>query len=166
MQTPPLDRLTLPYRPNVGIVVFNKKGLVLVGERLDNPGKWQYPQGGVDEGEDFSVAAHRELAEETGIKDAQFLYEAPDYMYYDFPPELVIPRMTDFYRGQMQKWHLAYWDHPLADAILTTHTQEFARVNFIPMAEATNQIVPFKKEIYATLEKIFLPEIARFLEKK
>ncbi|HRP68110.1 MAG TPA: RNA pyrophosphohydrolase [Turneriella sp.] len=155
----------LPYRPNVGIVVFNKEGLTLVGERLDNPGAWQYPQGGVDAGEEFVVAAQRELAEETGIRDALFIFEAPELLYYNFPEGLVIPQMTDRYRGQMQKWYLAYWNHPTNDTNLHTHTQEFARVAFRPMAEATNQIVPFKRTIYAALERLFLPKIQQFLQK-
>lgn len=149
----------LPYRPNVGIVVFNKEGLTLVGERLDNLGAWQYPQGGVDEGEDWATAAKRELKEETGIEVDAFVFETPDFLYYDFPATLKIPRMTDRFRGQKQKWYLAYWNFPAGQADLKTHTQEFARVQFMPMAEATNQIVPFKRQIYIELERLFLPKI-------
>lgn len=147
----------LPYRPNVGIVVFNADGLVLVGERLDNPGAWQYPQGGVDAGEDFDAAARRELHEETGIKNADFIATTNDLLYYDFPPDLIIPGLTDRYAGQKQRWFLAYWNHPADEADLKTHTQEFARVQFMPMADATNQIVPFKRNIYEQLEREFLP---------
>lgn len=156
----------LPYRPNVGIVVFNNDGFTLVGERLDHRGAWQYPQGGVDAGEDFTAAARRELHEETGVTDAEFIFETPDFLYYDFPPSLVIPRMTDRYRGQKQKWYLAYWNHPVEKANLKTHTQEFARVMFMPMAEATNQIVPFKRSIYAELERLFLPQMHDYLRSR
>jgi len=149
---------SLPYRPNVGIVLFNAQGLVLVGERLDNLGAWQYPQGGVDEGEDFHVAAKRELYEEVGV-EVDFIRETSDFLYYDFPADLKIKHLTDKYRGQKQKWFLGYWNHPPHEANLKTHTQEFARVEFKPMAEVTNQIVPFKRQIYATLEKEFLPII-------
>lgn len=156
----------LPYRPNVGIVIFNAHGTVLVGERLDNPGAWQYPQGGVDEGEDWEAAAKRELAEETGIVGADFIFESPDFLYYDFPPSLKIPRMTDRYRGQQQKWFLGFWNHPAEMANLKTHKQEFARVKFLPMAEATNQIVSFKRQIYAELERLFLPRIHGYLSNR
>lgn len=154
--------MELPYRQNVGIVVFNSEGLALVGERLDNRGAWQYPQGGVDEGEEFEVAARRELYEETGVR-AEFIATSAGFLYYDFPPTLVIPRMTDRYRGQKQMWYLAYWNQPPEAADLKTHTQEFARVTFMPMADATNQIVPFKRAIYAELERQFLPKIHDYL---
>lgn len=158
--------MTLPYRPNVGIVVFNADGLVLVGERLDNRGAWQYPQGGVDEGEDFDYAARRELSEETGIRDAEFVATMKEFLYYDFPATLKIPRLTDRYRGQKQKWFLAHWNHPPAHANLKTHKQEFARVQFMPMADATNQIVQFKKMIYTELERQFLPKMNAYLNSR
>jgi putative (di)nucleoside polyphosphate hydrolase len=156
----------LPYRPNVGIVVFNDSGQALVGERLDNPGAWQYPQGGVDEGEDFGAAAKRELYEETGISVDSFVAVTTDFLYYDFPADLVIPGLTNRYAGQKQRWYLAYWNHPAESANLKTHTQEFARVRFMPMAEATNQIVPFKREIYKALEREFLPGMHNFLTRR
>lgn len=155
----------LPYRPNVGIVVFNDAGEALVGERLDNPGAWQYPQGGVDEGESFDAAARRELYEETGIAVDAFVAVTSDFLYYDFPPDLVIPGLTNRYAGQKQRWYLAYWNHPAESADLKTHTQEFARVRFMPMAEATNQIVPFKRDIYQALEREFLPLMQNFLSR-
>ena len=44
------------YRPGVGITLFNREGCVFLGERLDHPGSWQMPQGGIDDGEDPATA--------------------------------------------------------------------------------------------------------------
>ena len=57
------------YRPNVGLVVFNVDGRVWLGRRVRTPGpfNWQFPQGGIDRGEDLEAAARRELEEETGM---------------------------------------------------------------------------------------------------
>ena len=65
---------SLPYRPCVGMAVFNRKGHVFIGRRIDGPEHvddthaWQLPQGGVDRGEDTWPAALRELYEETNIR--------------------------------------------------------------------------------------------------
>ena len=49
----------LPYRPCVGIALFNQDNKVFVAERLDLPGSWQMPQGGIDPGEMPEEAAMR-----------------------------------------------------------------------------------------------------------
>ena len=65
-----------PYRPCVGIMVFNNNGLVFSGKRIDNPNNaWQLPQGGIDEGETVVEAGYRELMEETSI--TCLLYTSP-----------------------------------------------------------------------------------------
>ena len=64
----------LPMRSGVGIILLNNENQVFVGKRKDNPGdKWQMPQGGVEDGEDFVTAMRRELYEETNIKNINSL---------------------------------------------------------------------------------------------
>ena len=59
----------LPYRPCVGLMLFNAKGEVFVGKRIDQTVEgWQMPQGGIDKGEEPRQAALRELEEETGYR--------------------------------------------------------------------------------------------------
>jgi len=57
----------MDYRLGVGIMLVNDKKQVWVGERIDTPGAWQMPQGGIDPNEEPRATAFRELAEETGI---------------------------------------------------------------------------------------------------
>jgi len=86
--------MSLPYRDNVGAVLFNALGQVLVARRADMPnaegaaGGWQLPQGGMDAGEDPAVAIFRELQEEIGTAEAEILAEHPEWLFYDLPQEL------------------------------------------------------------------------------
>jgi hypothetical protein len=84
---------TKPYRPNVGVALFNAFGHVLIGRRFRDDGpeivlpglEWQMPQGGIDANENPRQAAMRELWEETGAKHAEYLDET-ERLTYEFPP--------------------------------------------------------------------------------
>src|SRR5262249_46349350 len=86
---------SLPYRPCVGMAVFNREGRVFIGRRIDGPEHvddthmWQLPQGGIDRGEDPWPAALRELYEETNIRSVEKLGEIEEELCYDIPRELV-----------------------------------------------------------------------------
>lgn len=95
----------LPYRPNVGIALFNMKGELFFAQRADLPGSiWQCPQGGIDAGEDITEAAWREMEEEIGTRNAVLLGEKEDWISYDFPSSLIGHALSGRYRGQKQKW--------------------------------------------------------------
>ena len=97
----------LPLRTGVGIIVLNKQNKVFVGKRKDNPGdKWQMPQGGVDQGEDYITAMKRELLEETGIKNIEIIKEINKIYQYELPQNLVGIIWKGKYRGQKQKWFI------------------------------------------------------------
>lgn len=153
-----------PYRKNVGIVVFNKVGNVLTGERIQFPGAWQFPQGGIDDSEDSLFAARRELYEEVGIKDAELIAEYPDWITYDFPPEINIGHLRK-YRGQIQKWYLFYWNNSIINCNLTIHEQEFKEVRFQTLPSTLNSIVSFKLEVYKKIVDYFDPIITNYIKK-
>ena len=55
------------FRPNVGIVLVNSRNEVFWGKRIREH-SWQFPQGGIKNGETPEQAMLRELEEETGLK--------------------------------------------------------------------------------------------------
>jgi putative (di)nucleoside polyphosphate hydrolase len=159
--------LTLPYRPNAGLMLLNDAGKVFVGKRLDTEGEaWQMPQGGIDKGEEPEAAALRELEEETGIPAAlvEILAVSKDWIKYDFPPELA-PRLwlrrsgAPRYRGQKQRWFLMRFTGQDSDVNIATAHPEFSDWAWMPPDALLRHIVPFKRETYRQV----LSEFQRFL---
>ena len=152
----------LPYRPNVGAVLFNREGLILVARRADlpnaegAPGGWQLPQGGMDEGEDPRMAVLRELAEEIGTDRAEIIAEHPDWFTYDLPRELIGIALGGRYRGQRQKWFALRFTGVDADIRLDLDPHpEFDAWRWVPLAELPALAVPFKLAIYEALARDF-----------
>jgi putative (di)nucleoside polyphosphate hydrolase len=141
----------LPYRPCVGVMLANTRGLIFVGQRLDrDTDAWQMPQGGVDPGEKTLDAALRELWEETGIKANLVTLEAESrgLIAYDLPHEIVPKIWKGRYRGQEQKWFLFRF-HGSDDQInIETAHPEFSRWMWMPKDQLVANIVPFKREVY------------------
>lgn len=140
----------LPYRPCAGVVLINAEGLVFAGQRIDMPGAWQMPQGGIDEGEDPRGAALRELVEETGVSPdkVEVLAETPGWVHYDLPPELLGKVWKGRYGGQRQKWVLMRFLGDDADIRIDTDHPEFGEWRWMPAAALLENIVPFKRAVY------------------
>lgn len=155
MPPPPDDRLP-GYRPNVGAVLFNRAGLVLVGERVQLPGAWQLPQGGIDPGEEPLDAVRRELREEIGTDHADILAEHPDWLTYDLPPRAAAQAFGGRYKGQRQKWFALRFLGGDADIRLDSHGEvEFSAWRWMPLADLPAVAVSFKRHIYERLAHDF-----------
>lgn len=152
-----------PYRKNVGMVVFNSLGKVIVGERTQFPGSWQFPQGGIDEEEDYLEAAKRELYEELGIKKAIYVTEYPDWIPYDFPSNLGLNSHLQKFRGQLQRWILFYWDGGLDECDLVHHEQEFLTIRHMELEETVQAVVDFKRPVYEKFVPLFKSEIQNYI---
>jgi putative (di)nucleoside polyphosphate hydrolase len=155
----------LPYRDNVGAVLFNPAGLVLVARRADlpnaegSPGGWQLPQGGMDPGEDPAIAVFRELEEEVGTAKAEILAEHPRWLTYDLPAHLVGKALGGRYRGQRQKWFALRFTGRDSDIRLDLDPHpEFDAWRWARLAELPSLAVAFKRTIYEDLAQ----EFARF----
>ena len=144
----------LPLRSGVGIIVLNKENKVFVAKRIDNPKNfWQMPQGGVDEGEDFLTAAHRELNEETGIKNIELIREIEGTTTYELPNHLLGIIWKGKYRGQKQKWFLMRFTGDEKEININTKNPEFLDWKWIEIEKITDVVVDFKLHVYKELKE-------------
>jgi len=145
----------LPYRRGVGIALFNAEGRVFAAERIDTPGAWQMPQGGIDRDEDPWPAALRELEEEIGTAKAVLLGET-DWLRYDLPPDLVGHVWKGKYRGQEQKWFAARFTGTDSNIDLEADSHpEFRAWRWVQLGELPELIVPFKRPLYLAVVEAF-----------
>lgn len=146
------------YRKCAGVFLLNAAGQVWVGERNDTPGAWQMPQGGIDQGEDPRAAALRELEEETGTANVEFIAEAPHWLKYDLPGDLQRRAWKGKWRGQMQKWFAyRYLGRDSEIDVLGVRKPEFNRWRWVEPRDVPALIVGFKRPVYQALLLEFAP---------
>jgi putative (di)nucleoside polyphosphate hydrolase len=152
------DFENLPYRPCVGVMLFNKRGRVFIGRRtkgpehVDDKHAWQMPQGGVDAEEDPWPAALRELYEETNVTSVEKLAESKSWLSYDIPRDIVGKAWKGKYRGQTQKWYALRFvgDDSEIDVLHPAggHEPEFAEWRWEKLDRLPELVVPFKRTVY------------------
>ena len=158
----------LPYRPCVGVTLFNREGLVFIGRRrrsagpehVDDTHAWQMPQGGIDLGEEPVKAALRELYEETSVSSVELIAEAPDWYSYDLPAEVGGRAWRGRYRGQMQRWFaFRFLGHDSEIEILRPggghHKAEFDAWRWESLDNLPGLIIPFKRPVYDSVVEAF-----------
>ena len=151
------------YRPNVAAVILSNRYPdvceIFIAKRCDIKKKgnvWQFPQGGIDEGESPVEALFRELKEEIGTDCVEILAAYPRWLRYDFPAGVMAKKMYP-YRGQRQKYFLVKIKDP-ALINLETEIPEFNCYKFVPFDEVFSHIVYFKRPIYRKVLGYFRKE--------
>ena len=146
------------FRPNVGIVLARHDGKVWLGRRADTPGprNWQFPQGGVDEGESLEDAARRELYEETGARSVSLLGRTEEWIAYRFPEGYRRSKAARGWLGQKQIWFAFRFTGGDSEFDLAGHHQvEFDRWRWADLDEALDSVAEFKRETYRHVIETF-----------
>ena len=146
------------FRPNVGVVLFHRDGRVWLGRRAgtNGPFNWQFPQGGIDSGEDVFAAALRELKEETGAHTVTTLGRTDGWITYEFPEDHGGSKAAKGWRGQKQVWFALRFDGDDVEFDLAAHPPlEFDAWRWASIDEAVDVVVPFKREAYRQVIEAF-----------
>ena len=138
------------YRANVGIILTNGTGRVLLAGRAGRRG-WQFPQGGVQPEESIEAAMFRELEEEIGLTstDVEVIGQTRDWLRYRLPKRYVRRDSNPLCIGQKQRWFLL---RLLADPdqvrLDTTAEPEFDRWRWVDYWRPVKEVIYFKRQVY------------------
>jgi putative (di)nucleoside polyphosphate hydrolase len=147
------------YRPNVAMIIvsenYPQKKEIFIAQRNDLLDIWQFPQGGIDNGEEVEDALFREMEEEIGTRDAEIVGEYPEWISYDFPAK--IAKKMQPYKGQTQRYYLMKLKNN-SDINIDTQHPEFMDYKFVPFEELMDHIAHFKKPVYEKVINYFKNE--------
>ncbi len=150
------------YRLNVGIVLINEHRQLFWGQRVQQD-SWQFPQGGLLEGESAIDAMYRELYEEIGLqkKDVRVLSETKEWFSYALPKKFIRNHSTPKVVGQKQKWFLLQLRSSEKNIKLDVAEEpEFCSWLWVNFWHPIEKVIFFKKDVYQQV----LEEFNNFLE--
>ena len=141
------------FRANVGIVLMHReqREQVFLGRRTGGRG-WQFPQGGVREGESLEQAVYRELDEEIGVEqaDVELLGQTGHWLRYRLPRRYVRRNQQPVCIGQKQRWFLLRLRKAdVAFDFGRTSEPEFDQWRWAPYWEPVKEVIYFKRPVYA-----------------
>jgi len=134
------------YRSNVAAIIQAADQRILIGERSDVRGAWQFPQGGVKENESTLEALFRELREEVSIKPFHYrIIDCKGPYRYLFQSG----RKKEGFDGQEQFYFLVQLTVTDSYVQVETDNPEFSQIRWIEPADFRIQWVPeFKQAVY------------------
>jgi len=142
------------FRANVAALIVNRKGEILVCERIKNKGSWQFPQGGVDKGETTLEALEREVQEEVGLTaDDYKVIEYREKYFYFYPAHIRAKKKWD---GQEQTYFLCKMKKKGKGVDLGKNNPEFRDFDWVKPEDFVADWLPgFKLEVYREVMRDF-----------
>ena len=152
------------YRPNVGIILLNRRNEVFWGKRIREH-SWQFPQGGIKRGESPEQAMFRELEEEVGLRPdhVKIIARTRDWLRYEVPDNWVRREWRGHYRGQKQIWYLLRLVGRDSDIQLrASQHPEFDAWRWNQYWVPLDSVIEFKRDVY----RLALTELARHIQRR
>ena len=149
------------YRYGVGIILTNEHRQVFFAKRIGMPA-WQFPQGGMQEGETPEQAMYRELKEEIGLnpEDVEILASTKRWLRYRLPGRLVRHYAKPLCIGQKQKWFLLRLVNKNAKIDLNANgSPEFDAWAWVAYWYPLRQVITFKRRVYVMALKEFAKRV-------
>ena len=151
------------YRRNVAAVILNEDGFLLACQRIDKHKSWQFPQGGIDEGENQESAIRREILEEIGVDNIKIIGSLKEPIRYDWPMKYApIPG----YHGQEQYYFLVRLNSSVEINLYAHEPAEFQDYRWVSVAEFLELSIGFKKEAYRTALQLFMIDFPNTIRSK
>ena len=148
------------YRPNVAAIILSSKYPnkceFFVAHRSDIKNAWQFPQGGIDEGETPEEALLRELYEEIGCNNIEVIAEFPEWIQYDFPK--ISKGKTYPFDGQKQKYFLVRLKEDSVIDLNAFEIPEFSEYKFVAYEDLFKKVTYFKRKVYKRVINYFQDE--------
>lgn len=138
------------YRANVGIILSRPDGRLLWARRVGRAA-WQFPQGGLQPGEDAEQAMYRELNEEVGLQPAQvrILGGTRDWLRYRLPVRYQRHDSEPLCIGQKQRWFLLdFTGEDAAVRLDAADTPEFDTWRWVDYWYPLEEVIFFKRAVY------------------
>ena len=157
------------FRPNVGIMVANDHGQLLWARRIGGKNGWQFPQGGINEGESSERALYRELEEEIGLNsdNVEVLASTRGWLRYRLPKRFVRRGQNPVCIGQKQKWYLLRMLADDTSVQLDLNSKpEFDHWQWVSYWYPLDQVVSFKREVYRRAMKELALPLGRHIQKR
>jgi putative (di)nucleoside polyphosphate hydrolase len=131
------------FRRGVCGIFVSADGMLLLGERSQENGQWQLPQGGIEKNETPLDALDREMEEELGLTDFTVLKDTGEYISYTWPREL---QKGGKHHGQQHIYFLI--DGADVDIQKLESTEEFSNFGWFTVEETLQKIVSWKAPVY------------------
>lgn len=138
------------YRQGVGIIIISEQSEVLWARRIGQ-NAWQFPQGGLQEGENPEQALYRELYEELGLVPDQvsLVGSTRGWLAYRLPEQYQRHHLQPLCIGQKQKWYMLKLLTEVSQVRFdSTQTPEFDRCRWVHYWYPLKQVIPFKRHVY------------------